>query len=127
MKAGGGETKAMIKAFLEMMEASQEKLEAKMKAYRERTEANQERWEAVLPLSCERARPCSGCLSLPRKFIDLVYSQFELTKIKLQKVNYFFLLFLGVPKFNVSCGPLSKIAAPLPGLPKQTNCCSEDP
>jgi hypothetical protein len=31
--------------------------------------------------------------SLPRTFIGLVYSQFELIKIKLQKVNYTFLLF----------------------------------
>jgi hypothetical protein len=40
-------------------------------------------------------------LSVPRTFIRLVYSQFELINIKLKKVNYNFLLFLGAYKCNV--------------------------
>jgi hypothetical protein len=36
------------------------------------------------------ALPCTS-LSLPRTFICLVYSQFKLIKIKIEKVNYSFL------------------------------------
>jgi hypothetical protein len=46
-----------------------------------------------------RARPSSGCRipahesQFPRTVIGLVYSQFDLIKIILKKVNYNFLLF----------------------------------
>jgi hypothetical protein len=58
--------------------------------------------------------------SLQRTFICLVYSKFKLIKIKLKKVKYNFLLFLGTYKFNASYGTFSKIAAPSPGLPDPT-------
>jgi hypothetical protein len=43
-----------------------------------------------------------------------VYSQFELIKLKLKKVNWNFVLFLGAYEINVCCGPFSKIAPPPP-------------
>jgi hypothetical protein len=49
-------------------------------------------------------------LSVPRTFIGLVYSQFELIKVQLRKVNYTFCYFLGAYKCY---GPFLKIAAPL--------------
>jgi hypothetical protein len=49
-----------------------------------------------------------------------VYSQYELIKIKLKKLNYTLLLFVAAYKFNVCYGPFSKTAAPPPALPKPT-------
>jgi hypothetical protein len=60
----------------------------------------------MFPLSCARGRAEAVALprtslSIPRNFIGLVYSEFELIKIKLEKSNCNLLLFLGDYKFNV--------------------------
>jgi hypothetical protein len=53
----------------------------------------------MLPLSCARARPRSCCCTpahesqYPAHFFGLVYSQFELIKIKMVKLNYNFFIF----------------------------------
>lgn len=64
--------------------------------------------------ACAAAQSCRIShtnLSLPRTFIGLVYSQFELINIKL-KSKVKFLLFMGTHKYNVCYGAFSKIAAP---------------
>jgi hypothetical protein len=54
----------------------------------------------MLPLRCARAHARRAApVDLPRMFIGLVYSHFEL--IKRKKANYKFLLFWGAYKFNV--------------------------
>jgi hypothetical protein len=74
-----------------------------------------QRSETLSPLSraAAVALPRTS-LSLPSRFIGLVYSKFKLIKIKLKKVNYNVLLFLGAYKYNACYGPLPKIAAPPP-------------
>jgi hypothetical protein len=95
-------------------------------------------------------------LSLPRTFHALVHSRFKLIKVKLEKLNYNFLLFLGAYTFNICYnnnsflsldrsiassklsvfGEMKHFRKSLPppspppaqGCPflKPTNCCSED-
>jgi hypothetical protein len=67
----------------------------------------------IFPPSCSRSRTEAVglpdmSLNFPRTFIGLVYSQFEILKIKLEKVNCNCLLFLGAYKFNVCYGPFQK-------------------
>jgi hypothetical protein len=54
-------------------------------------------------------------LSLPRTCIGLVYSQFELIKIQLKKVNYIFFCHFWEPINLMSVMDLFRIFLPAPG------------
>lgn len=74
-------------------------------------------WEAIYKKANRKISAVAVALphtsfSLLHIFIGLAYSQLRLIKMKLKKVDYKFLLFLGGYKFNVCYGPLSKIVHP---------------